>query len=216
MRSDRVIPKQNVIINVSIQFILGIIRMLINQLTFQRIEIPFNGSIIISQSCSCFAWYYDFTIHGEVLWCKLRALIAVENYPVAQHPWVLSNRIFNRLNCRLSLKAIPRKDRLPPLPRACLHIFRYLAQKLLEIRRYSCVTFVQANEKSDCAITRQSLCGIALEPVQYLPAHVFLANFASDSPKNPWNTRVFLRIFRTVCDKIVLKNPHTVKYWTGS
>jgi len=47
MRPDRVISKQNIIINVSIEFILGIVRMLINQFAFQRIEIPFHRSIII-------------------------------------------------------------------------------------------------------------------------------------------------------------------------
>ncbi len=37
----------NVIINVSIQFILRIIRMLIYKLAFQLIEIPLHGSIIV-------------------------------------------------------------------------------------------------------------------------------------------------------------------------
>ncbi len=45
----------------------------------------------------------------------------------------------------------------------CLHIFRHLAQILLEIRRYSCVGFIQADEKSDGAIHTQSLCGVALK-----------------------------------------------------
>jgi len=59
--------------------------------------------------------------------------------------------------------ATPYKDRLMPLPHSRLHIFRYIAQKLLEIREYSCVAFVQSNEKSDCASARQSLCGIAFD-----------------------------------------------------
>ena len=63
---------------------------------------------------------------------------------------------------RKSLKAAPRNDRLTALRAACLHIFRHLAQILLEIRRYSCVGFVQANEKPDSAIHTQSWCGIAL------------------------------------------------------
>jgi len=45
---------------------------------------------------------------------------------------------------------------------ACLHIFRQLTQILLEIRQYSCAEFMQAYEKSDCAIHSQSLCGVAL------------------------------------------------------
>ena len=59
-------------------------------------------------------------------------------------------------------KATPRNDRLTALRVACLHIFRQLAQILLEIRQYSCVGFIQADEKSDGAIHTQSLCGVAL------------------------------------------------------
>ena len=59
-------------------------------------------------------------------------------------------------------KAIPHKDRLTALYAICLHISRHLAQKLLEIRQYSCVVSVQSDEKSDCASDAQSLCGIAL------------------------------------------------------
>ncbi len=61
------------------------------------------------------------------------------------------------------LKATPRNDRLTALRAACLHIFRHLAQILLEIRRYSCVGFIQADEKSDGAIHTQSLCSVALK-----------------------------------------------------
>ncbi len=64
-----------------------------------------------------------------------------------------------------SIKATPRSDRLTALRAACLHIFRHLAQILLEIRRYSCVKFIQADEKSDGAIHTQSLCGVALTAV---------------------------------------------------
>ena len=46
-----------------------------------------------------------------------------------------------------------------------LQIFRYLAQKLLEIRKYSCVVSIQANEKSGNASCVQSLCGIALRMI---------------------------------------------------
>ncbi len=59
-------------------------------------------------------------------------------------------------------KAIPHNDRLRALRAACLHIFRQLTQILLKIRQYYCVEFMHADEKSDCAIHTQSLCGIAL------------------------------------------------------
>ena len=60
------------------------------------------------------------------------------------------------------IKEIPRNNCLTALRAACLHIFRHLAQILLEIRRYSCVGFILADEKSDGAIHTQSLCGVAL------------------------------------------------------
>ncbi len=63
----------------------------------------------------------------------------------------------------IRFKAIPHNDRLTALHAACLHIFRNLAQILLEIRQYSCVEFMQADIKSDCAIHMQSLCGVALK-----------------------------------------------------
>ena len=45
---------------------------------------------------------------------------------------------------------------------SCLHIFRHIAQFVLA-RRQPCVfLIVQSDEKSDCAIHAQSLCGIAL------------------------------------------------------
>ena len=53
------------------------------------------------------------------------------------------------------------KARLAALYAICLQIFRYLAQKLLEIRKYSCVVSIQSNEKSDYASYAQSLCNVA-------------------------------------------------------
>ena len=60
-------------------------------------------------------------------------------------------------------KATPHKARLSALHTSCLHLFRHIARKLLEIREYSCVAFVQSDEKSDCAIRIQSLCGAAIK-----------------------------------------------------
>ncbi len=45
---------------------------------------------------------------------------------------------------------------------SCLHIFRHIAQFVLARRQPCCVLIVQSDEKSDCAIRAQSLCGIAL------------------------------------------------------
>ena len=45
---------------------------------------------------------------------------------------------------------------------SCLHIFRHIAQFVLARRQPCVVLIVQSDEKSDCAIHAQSLCGIAL------------------------------------------------------
>ena len=62
--------------------------------------------------------------------------------------------------CKI-LWATLHKARLAALYAICLQIFRYLAQKLLEIRKYSCVVSIQSNEKSDYASYAQSLCNVA-------------------------------------------------------
>ena len=38
-------------------------------------------------------------------------------------------------------KATPHKDRLTALHMSCLHLFRHLAQKSLDIRQYACGIF---------------------------------------------------------------------------
>ena len=45
---------------------------------------------------------------------------------------------------------------------SCLHLFRHIAQFVLARRQPCVVLIVQSDEKSDCAIHAQSLCGIAL------------------------------------------------------
>ena len=62
----------------------------------------------------------------------------------------------------VSFKAPPHKDRLTALWHICLHIFRHLAHKFLDIRQYACEIYAQSAEKSDCASAPQSLCGVAL------------------------------------------------------
>ena len=46
---------------------------------------------------------------------------------------------------------------------SCLHLFRHIAQFVLARRQPCRVLVVQSDEKSDCAIHAQSLCGIALK-----------------------------------------------------
>ncbi len=60
------------------------------------------------------------------------------------------------------IKATPHKDRLTALRTPCLHLFRHIAQKFLDIRQYASEISIQSDEKSVGAIRTQSLCGIAL------------------------------------------------------
>lgn len=65
------------------------------------------------------------------------------------------------------LKATPHKDRLTALHVTCLRFFRHLAQKLLVIRQYACVVFIQSDGKIDCASAAQSLRDVALIANKY-------------------------------------------------
>jgi len=49
---------------------------------------------------------------------------------------------------QLFLKAIPYKDRLAAMHAICLHKFRSIAQKFLDIRQYAYGIFMQSNEIS--------------------------------------------------------------------
>ncbi|MBP3243219.1 MAG: hypothetical protein J6L99_05120, partial [Ruminococcus sp.] len=53
----------------------------------------------------------------------------------------------------------------------CLHIFRHLAHKFLDIRQYACEIYAQSAEKSDCASAPQSLCGVALKIFLLISIH---------------------------------------------
>ena len=55
------------------------------------------------------------------------------------------------------------KSHLTTWHTSCLQIFRHLARKLLEIRKYSCVAFVQADKKSDGAICAPDLISTSLK-----------------------------------------------------
>ena len=76
--------------------------------------------------------------------------------------WLASIIEFDSAYCVGVLKATPHKDRLTALWHTCLHIFRHLAHKFLDIRQYACEIYTQSAEKSDCASAPQSLCGVAL------------------------------------------------------
>ncbi len=74
----------------------------------------------------------------------------------------LSKKLDYLLHTRYNvLQATPHKDHLTALRTACLHLFRHLAQKFLDIHRYACEISIQSDEKFDGAIRTQSLCGIA-------------------------------------------------------
>lgn len=62
----------------------------------------------------------------------------------------------------LKIESKPHNDRLSTLPHICLRFLRHLSPKLFELQQYSCVVFIQSDEKIDCESARQSLCGVAL------------------------------------------------------
>ena len=57
---------------------------------------------------------------------------------------------------------------------SCLHLFRHIAQFVLARRQPCRVLVVQSDEKSDCAIHAQSLCGIALKKylIYFSPCYI--------------------------------------------
>ena len=70
--------------------------------------------------------------------------------------------IFNQPIERLKIREALIKSRLTTWHTSCLQIFRHLARKLLEIRKYSCVAFVQADKKSGGAICAPDLISTSL------------------------------------------------------
>jgi len=79
---------------------------------------------------------------------------------------LLFRKFYDKLNG--SIKATPHKARLKALYWICLHIFRHLAQKFLDIRQYACGISIQSDEKSVGASPAQALCGIALNNYLYV------------------------------------------------
>ena len=59
-------------------------------------------------------------------------------------------------------QAASHKARLAALHSICWHIFRHITQKLLAIRKYSCVVSMQPDEKFPSASAAQALCGVSL------------------------------------------------------
>mgnify|MGYP004670257779 CR=1 FL=1 len=83
----------------------------------------------------------------------------VQNYAAGK--WLDNNERYQELQDKvlhlnqLTSKATPHNYRLAPLPHACLHLFRHIAQFVLARRQPCVVLVVQSDEKSDYAIIRQ-------------------------------------------------------------
>ena len=58
MRSDGIIPKQDIIINVRIEFILRAVGMMIDKFTFRCIKISLHRSIVVGTVCTAHALGY--------------------------------------------------------------------------------------------------------------------------------------------------------------
>ena len=82
MRSDGIVPKQNVILNVGEQFVIRRIGMLINELTLQRVEVTLHQSVVIRATGTAHALSYivSCTIIRELLRGILRTPVAVLTY----------------------------------------------------------------------------------------------------------------------------------------
>ncbi|MCM1478846.1 MAG: hypothetical protein NC085_04035 [Muribaculaceae bacterium] len=63
------------------------------------------------------------------------------------------------MTANVLLKATPHKKQLTPLPHICLHIFRHITLKFLDIRQYACEILVQSDEKS-AAHLHGNLCAV--------------------------------------------------------
>ena len=86
------------------------------------------------------------------------------------------------------LVATPNKARLKALYWICLHIFRHLAQKFLDIRQYACGISIQSDEKSVGASPAQALCGIALSeisPTKWSNSALSITHTAAPFLRNP-------------------------------
>ncbi|MEA4994735.1 MAG: hypothetical protein VB060_13105 [Oscillibacter sp.] len=59
-------------------------------------------------------------------------------------------------------KAAPHKERLTPEAQTCLHLFHHTSQKSSQIQPVFAAVFVSSDEKSDCAIPRFPLRGVAI------------------------------------------------------
>ena len=58
VRSDGIVPKQNIIVNIGEQFVVRSIRMLINEFAFQSVKVTFLRSVIIRATGTAHALSY--------------------------------------------------------------------------------------------------------------------------------------------------------------
>ena len=92
MRSDGIIPKENIIVNIGEQSAVQSIGMLIDELPLQGVEITLFRSVIVrtARTAHALSDIMSKAVIRELLRGILGALVAVQNYAVFQHPWVLS------------------------------------------------------------------------------------------------------------------------------
>ena len=101
--SDGIIPEQDVIVNVSEQFVLGAVRVLIDKFAFQSVEVTLHRGVVVRTSGAAHALGYVVggAEVGEFLRGVLGTLVAVKYHAVFQHPWVLTYCCFKRFNPKL-------------------------------------------------------------------------------------------------------------------
>lgn len=92
VRSDGVIPKENIIVYIGKQFDFRSIGMLIDEVTLQGVEITPHRSVIVrtARTAHSLSDIMSRAVILELLRGILRTLAAVQNYAGFQYPWVLS------------------------------------------------------------------------------------------------------------------------------
>lgn len=81
MWTGMVVCDINVFLNVSVQFVLRFVAVLIDQVVLQCIEVPFHRGVIvwIPDFAHALGDSHTFTVFDELLWYVLTSLIAVQN-----------------------------------------------------------------------------------------------------------------------------------------
>ena len=97
----------------------------------------------------------------------------------------------------------------------CLHIFRYLARKSLDIRQYAFGISVQSDEKSDSASAALSLCDIALTSNQVGGKLETADIIAEQSDESKTQIRRYIRLTKLIPDILKMVDEQRIAFSVG-